>query len=356
MAANISVRALAETEYPAWNRLVADAPAGSPYSTPEYLDALCSAAGGSFRILGVWRGDELVGGVGLYERVARSGTWVWPRLLLYYNGPVLRQFDTRYPSQRTSRTVEALHALIRALAERRYASVILKGRAPLDDVRPFISNGWEVRPSYTYVVELTDLAAQWGRVEQNLRRLVERGRQQGLLFVEDDDFAGFYALHSATLGRRDVAAYLPRDPFARWFERLHAQKIARLYHARMPDGRIAATQLVLVGAHRVTHTISAAADPALQSSGANPFLRWHAFEALAKEGYTGNDLTDAALNPVTHFKAQFGGNLALTFVAASVPSRAWRVGRAAEQVYRRARGLARHFRDRFRGHSGPDSA
>jgi len=355
MGAALVVREIVEKEYPAWNKLVAEAPSGSPYSTPEYLDALCSAAGGAFHILGAWRGEELVAGVGLYERVARSGTWVWPRLLLYYNGPVVRHFDTKYPSQRTSRSVEALSALIAGLDGRHYASVILKGRAPLDDLRPFISQGWQVKASYSYVVELTDLVSQWGRVEQNLRRLVERARQQGLVFAEDDDFEGFYALHSLTLHRRDVAAYLPKAPFARWYEKLRAQKIARLYHARTAEGRIAATQLVLAGAHRVSHTISAAADPELQSSGANPFLRWHAFEALAKEGYTANDLTDASLNPVTHFKAQLGGNLALNLVAESPASRGWRVNSAAERLMHGARGLARNVRDRLRGRPGGDA-
>jgi hypothetical protein len=153
-----------------------------------------------------------------------------------------------------------------------------------------------------------------------------------------------------------VAAYLPRGPFARWFATLHAQKVARLYHARMPDGRIAATQLVLAGAHRVSHTISAASDPELQSSGANPFLRWSAFEALAKEGYTGNDLTDASLNPVTHFKSQLGGTLSLALVAESPVSRSWRINQATERVYRGARGVARALRDRVRGSPPGDTA
>lgn len=356
MGAGVTVREIRETEYPAWNKLVAEAPSGSPYSTPEYLDALCTAAGGHFRILGAWRGEELVAGVGLYERPSRAGAWIWPRLLLYYNGPVIRQFETKYPSQRTSRSIEALNALIAEITDRRFASVIFKCRAPLDDLRPFLSRGWDVRAGYSYVVDLRDLGAQWGRVEQNLRRLVERGRQQGLVLTEDEDFAGFYALHAATLGRRDVAAYLPREPFARWFATLHAQKIARLYHARMPDGRIAATQLVLAGAHRVSHTISAASDAELQSSGANPFLRWSAFEALAKEGYTGNDLTDASLNPVTHFKAQLGGSLSLALVAESPVSQRWRINRAAQQLYRGARGVARGLRDRLRGRAQGDSA
>jgi hypothetical protein len=348
----VAVRPVPETQYALWNRLVAESPMGSPYSTPEYLDALCSGAGGTFRILGLWRGEELIGGIGLYERASAWGRYVWPRLLLYYNGPILRHFDTKYPSQRTSRTVEALGALADALAGE-YASLMLKSRSALDDLRPLLSRNWTVHAGYSYEVPLTDLAEQWGRVEQNLRRLVERARQQGLQFSDDDDFAGFYALHQSTLGRRGVASYLPREGFARWFERLKSQGLCRLYSARLPDGRIAASQLVLTGQHPVSHTISAAADPALQNTGANPFLRWRAFEVLAGAGYTGNDLTDASLNPVTHFKAQLGGKLCLTLVAECHPSWRWRAGTRLEQGYRSMRRLASDLYHRVRDRSRP---
>jgi hypothetical protein len=340
MSAAVSVREVPEAQYDQWSRLVAQSPSGSLYSTPEYLDALCSAAGGSFVILGAWRGEELVGGVGLYQRDSRWGRFVWPRLLLYYNGPVVRQFDTKYPSQRTSRTVDALGALADAVMSRGYGSVRFKCRAPLDDLRPFSSRGWSVRAGYTYEVPLGDLPAQWGRMEQNLRRLVERARQQGLQFVRDEDFAAFYQLHEQTLGRRGMAGYLPRAAFGRWFERLSALGLCRLYHARMPDGRPAASQLVLAGAHPMTHTVSAAADPALQNTGANPFLRWSAFEALAADGFTGNDLTDASLNPVTHFKAQLGGNLCLTLLARYDPSLRWKAGQSIDASYGAARRMA----------------
>jgi len=46
--------------------------------------------------------------------------------------------------------------------------------------------------------------------------------------------------------------------------------------------------------------------------GASAFLRWRSFESLAQAGYAANDLTDAALNPVTRFKSQFGGRLTAT--------------------------------------------
>jgi len=50
LRAGLGTRVLEEAEYPAWNQLVARSAQGALYSTPEYLDALCEAAGGSFRI------------------------------------------------------------------------------------------------------------------------------------------------------------------------------------------------------------------------------------------------------------------------------------------------------------------
>ena len=59
----------------------------------------------------------------------------------------------------------------------------------------------------------------------------------------------------------------------------------------------------------VSHTVSAAADADHLRMGATAFLRWKVLESLSALGYKANDLTDAALNPVTHFKSQLGGNL-----------------------------------------------
>jgi hypothetical protein len=338
MSARVVVRSLVETEYPLWNRLVAASPDGSPYATPEYLDALCGAAGGGYRILGVFRGEELIGGLPLYERTSRAGRYVGPRLLLYYLSPVLRSLETRYPSQRTSRQVEALGALAEALGE--YDQVQLKCRHTIGDVRPFLVRGWAAQPSYSYLVQIGDLSAAWARVEQNLRRLVDRCAGQGVVFAEDDDFASFYELHRRTLDRKDAAVYLPEAAFRSLFVRLRALGACRLYHARLPDGRPIAAQLVLTGAHPVSHTVSAAADPDYLATGVNAFLRWRSFEALSALGFTGNDLTDAALNPVTHFKSQLGGDLVTCFVLSSPASRRWRLATGVSTTLVSLRGMA----------------
>ena len=79
-------------------------PQGSVYGRPEYLAALCEATGASYRIVGVFLNDQLVGGVPLYERRQRAGTIVANRTLLYYNGIVLDLPPRKFHSDATAQT------------------------------------------------------------------------------------------------------------------------------------------------------------------------------------------------------------------------------------------------------------
>jgi hypothetical protein len=100
----------------------------------------------------------------------------------------------------------------------------------------------------------------------------------------------------------------------------------------MPGGQLVASQLVLAGGHAVTHTVSAAADPEYLKQGASAFLRWKAFESLAAAGFTHNDLTDAALNSVTHFKSQLGGDLVMCPMVESPGSLRWKIAKTSNMT------------------------
>lgn len=333
----VSVRELTESDYSAWNELVAASPDGSPYATPEYLAALCEATGEGFRILAACRGEEILGGVALYEERTRVGIEVSPRLLLHYNGLVLRHYETKYPSVRTARHLETMAALREAMGRRGYAGLRLKCRHTVKDARVFIEAGWTARPSYTYVVPINDIPQLWGRMEQNLRRLVERCGKQGIVVGEDDDFGNFFRMHLETHERKGAAVYLPPAAFERYFRRLRAAERMRLYHARLPDGQSVCAQLVLADRHRVAHTVSAAADARHLNLGATAYLRFKVFEDLSRRGYLANDLTDAALNPVTHFKSQLGGDLELCLSLEAPPSARARLFRLGQRAYRATR-------------------
>jgi len=332
---------LGDDEFGAWGRLVSESPDGSVYSLPEYLDVLCQAAGGRFRILGVRGGDELVGGVALYERDSRFGPYVAPRRLLHYNGLVLRRYATRYPSEQTSRHLSTMSGLVEGLARTGYAALKLNCASSVQDVRPFVAARWAATPQYTYVVPIQDLEALWTRMEHNVRRLIRRCEREGTSVVADDDFDTFYRLHATTMQRISQPCYLPEAAFRRYFETLRARGMCRLFHARLPTGRTLASQLVLLGVKPTSHTVAAAADPEFLQTGVSAFLRFKVFGALAEMGFSGNDLTDASLNPVTHFKAQLGGDLRLFLALEGPRTWAYRLGHGTATALRRAFGAVR---------------
>jgi hypothetical protein len=336
----LRVEELAPESRPEWEAFVAGSSLGSAYALPGYLDVLSGVVGGGTRIVVARRGDAIGGGLALLEQKAPVGRYVSPRILLYYNGFVLRDYETRYPSERVARQLETVEALAAHVAAFGYGRLALRTRSPFADARPLLAHGWSVTPSYTYVVPLDDLEQLWARVDQNLRRLVERGRGNGLELVVDDDFDAFHRLHVGTGGRKGAPVYLDLDRFRRYYDGLRALGLCHLFHARTPDGRVAASQLVLLG-HRVTHTVSAASEPALQATGANPWLRWTVFEQLAAEGFVANDLTDAMLPSVARFKSQLGGELTQTLFCERPLSFAYATQRKAHHALSGARGLLR---------------
>ena len=340
MSAALEVSELGEGDYGAWDAFVAGSPDGSAYALTGYLEALTAATGEGFRILAARRGGELVAGLPLREWRRGALRAAGPRLLLYYMSPVFRAWETRYPSQRTSRHVEALTALAEGVDRLGYDRVNLRCRPTVTDVRPLLARGWKAEPGYTYVARLTDLEGLRGRMEQNLRRLVDRCERAGLTLAEDDDFPAFYRLHTEALRRQDQPPYLREPAFREFLERLRRGGLCRLFFARAPDGAPAAMQLVLTGSHPVTHTVCAGADAEYQKLGASAFLRWRSFEALAASGHAANDLTDATLNRVTHFKSQLGADLEPCHVVTSPTTLRWRMAEAREGAMRGARSLA----------------
>jgi hypothetical protein len=334
-----SAQWLDEDGHDDWSRFVAASPTGSAYSLPAYLRVLCEVAGGRFRVLALRKGEELVGGIAVYETTTPLGPRVQPRLLLFYNGLVLREETSGYPGERASREIKVVTALVEALERQGYRRVELRTRAPFADGRVFQARKWSVEPSYSYVVPLTELESQWERTAQNLRRLVRRGEREGFTLDVDGDFDAFYALHAGTHEQKGAPIYLPEPAFRRYYEELRSAGLCRLYQASTPDGRVAAAQLVLLG-HPVTHTVSAGTHPSFAPAGATAFLRWRAFEHLAGEGFTGNDLTDASLNPVTQFKSQLGGSLETALVT-SIADRRDRFEGFVRSAGRRLRDRAR---------------
>jgi Acetyltransferase (GNAT) domain len=312
MNKNLSVRTISENHYDQWSHFVAGCASGSLYALPEYLEILCEATSGNYSILGVYREDELIGGCPVYLTRTRYGIISAARPLLAYNGPVFTDHGTGHHQH--SDQVASLLALSACLRKLDCVDLRLRIRHPVTDMRPFLAAGWQVRPAYTYLVRISDLDQAWQRTDRNFRRLVRRAAAAGLAQTDDDDFDSLYRMHAELHQRKGLPVYLGEKDFRRYFEKLRARNLCRLFNARMPNGEAIATQLVLLGPHPVSHNACAASADKYMTLGSNPFLRWKSMEALNALGYQANDLTGASLgNGVARFKSQIGGDLKINW-------------------------------------------
>lgn len=338
MQNDLSVRRLSESDYKHWESFVAGCPSGSIFALPSYLDILCQATRGHFEIAGVFDGGELVGGTALYFERNRLGLAATRRALLSYHGPVIRDYATGNPATRGARQAAILLALRHYLAAVPCDEMFLSVRHPIRDVRPFIAAGWLVRPDYTFLVDLTNLAETWHHIDQNQRRLIHRAEERGLVCSEDDDYDSFFRLHLAVHQRKKSPLYLPEAAYKQFLTRLQEQNLCRLYHARLPNGQAVAGQLVLTGPHSVSHTVCAGSAAEYLATGATPFLRWKAFECLAGLGYRANDLTGAPYpHSVSHFKSELGGELVANWLITRTPASMFRLRRKAHSLITRGR-------------------
>ncbi len=314
------VRILAAEEYPLWDALVPTCASGTVYSLVAYLKILCAATAASFKIAGIFENGTLVGGVPLYEvscgRIAN-------RLLLYFNGYVLQAQGERHEKH--------LGLLAEFLNQQPYRNILLHCFSTRNDLREFQARGWRVAPTYTYIVPLQGEKPLWERLDKNIRRLVRKAEASGFLFREEVDPAEFFRLHLNIHKKKGAPLYLAKEQFERYLRDITQSKLGKVYGVYSSSGALAAAQVVLAGPCTLTHTICAVSCDEGKQEGATPLLRWKALERLSLQGFAANDLTDAALNAVTKFKSQLGGELKLNFVVQSPISAGERLVEAARE-------------------------
>ncbi len=90
------------------------------------------------------------------------GLYVSNRLLLYYNGIILKLPPKKFPADATAQEIAVLDSLAEDLGHRPYVHIQLHNRTTVQDLRPFLARAWRPGLSYTYIVPLNDPAAAVG--------------------------------------------------------------------------------------------------------------------------------------------------------------------------------------------------
>ncbi len=313
-SAGLNVRELEPSELNTWDRFVGQSPQGTIFSESLWLE-LCAFP---FRVLACYKGDDIVGGVAVFEDDSRKSTMgIVP--FTPFQGFLFRNNDFMNPPLREKLEKKVSIALIEAL-ERRYRNIILCHHYDFHDIRPFYfhtygqQREYTVTVRYTSVVDLRDIKRAWSRMDDNTRCEIHKGEKRGNTVRESDDFELFDDIHRRTLERQGIKRDMPTELLARMYARLKQENRCQLFLARDSAGSPTSGCLTIWDNKRAYHWL-AGSDPERRNDGSASLTLWSVFQRMS-ERFQEIDLVGCNSPKRGAFKAGFGGTLRHYFVTA----------------------------------------
>ena len=275
-----------------WERLWAQSPQRSVYTSIAYADCVSAAYGLRARIfLAGTASAEEAGAIILSRGIFRQAT---PPPFTQYFGPVLGgPSDAQTVHSRQSPLELTLGAL-----EAEYRHLLLL--TMLDDPRPAQWRKWKVSPLFTYLLQPASGPAAWSA---GTRRTFNKF-QNVCQFREDSDAASqIIQCCKQSYSRHGRKLPAPEDRLTQTVERLQEQGMVRLFTVRRA-GRLEAGLAVLHDGQTAHYWIAGSTPgPAMT------VLVGRTLEELDASGITTFDFVGANTPSIAEFKRRFGGHL-----------------------------------------------
>ncbi|RRJ30731.1 lipid II:glycine glycyltransferase FemX [Halocatena pleomorpha] len=141
-----------------WNRYVDQSPIATPFHRYGVLDLLATEVGAQVHTLVGFKGQEPIGVLPVFEQTKGPFRLVVspPELEVFTLGPAflnIEKLKQRKRERRQKRFVESCLDWISTEVDPDYIDI--RTVVQYDDSRPFIWRGYDVSPSYTYVLDLS---------------------------------------------------------------------------------------------------------------------------------------------------------------------------------------------------------
>jgi hypothetical protein len=311
-----SVRELTPAEYPEWHCLLAEAPEGNAFQRADWLGLLRDTdPADQSVILGYFDDlDQLQGGWATTYRT-QWGLNSTGRAEFFYSNPVLPVCSEHNFSHRTARRWTIISALAETLAER-IPFIEVDAHPRFYDVRALQYAGWEVKPVYTHVWDMSDPEQAWQNMNHDKRRQIRHAQEQYAFGTTEDSetLAEFIRRYHETMAKFGWwISPVWEASFVERFRWMRARDACRLYTARAKDGSLAAGVVVLLSREDQTAYLwrqGSGADH--MAAGVVPGLYWQAASDLASEFRTVN-FGGSPLASLSQFKDYMGAQAVVHF-------------------------------------------
>ncbi|WP_433632085.1 lipid II:glycine glycyltransferase FemX [Halomicrococcus sp. NG-SE-24] len=289
-----------------WNSFVDDSEHTTPFHRREAITHLAQTADAEVRFLVGYKGQEPVGIFPVFETTTGPFRMVYsppPHLEVYYLGPALLNFSKLKQRKAERRHRKFIDGCLSWIEEEIDPDCVdVRTVNEYTDLRPFSWNGFNVSPSYTYVLDLTadDLLMQFSRdARSNVRN-------------RDDDCT---IRETGVEGIDAIITQIQRRHEEQGKEyRLDPAFVTELYE-RLPDGCVRTyvcehNSEITGGIVTLEHgnTIYRWQGGAKQDVDCpiNDLLDWHIIQDAQSRGLSRYDLVGANLPRLCRYKSKFG--------------------------------------------------
>ncbi len=296
------VRCLEPSDLPAWDAMVEASPHATVFDESRWIQAMAEAAGTDIRLVGVFDGDSLVGGVHLQHRERLGMRMARGCRLSPTNSCVVRVPAEAPRVERERLVLEVTRALGEFLGPQ-YDFVAITNSPGLADVRSFRWLGWRTSVWYTYHVDLPNMPM--ARHDEALRRAAEEAGLSHPVMKDVGAPERFHAL-AAKASQHDGAE--PAVSLAQ-LSHLHEQlpDLVRIRAGTWEDrdADVFGIVCVLDRKRSITHAMWAAYDPALRTAPVVYSFTWAELAAWREAGLATFDFVGADVEDMVRYKSEF---------------------------------------------------
>lgn len=290
-----TVHTISLSKQPAqWEELRSKAPEATVFSGSAWIAALGEAF--ERQTLGMILSLEDTPVLGMPLFPARRGPLrvSTPLPITLYAG-LLRRGEV---SQELARLLEA--------AERALNFISISSSMTTEECSIFSARKWHLHRRQSLRIDINDVDTLWEGYSQSLRRKLRRIPDDLLRLDKDPQTPSLVRMYEQSYARHGVRPPIPGDRMHRLIQGLRNRGLLHCFAACMPDGRLAATR-ILVRDREMLYDWLAGTDPTIASSASHWLLHKLLLHFSAK-GCTQFDFMGANTPGVSDFKRSFGGH------------------------------------------------